>query len=215
MDYINEEKIIEEVKKLMAIPKVNGVMFHWLEEMKIKFQHEIKQYNELENIIEQRENQTDEKNNSLKTVEFELVKERKRCNVIPENEVPGYIIDHIINLDIDTGQSHMERFNHEKGKSIDLVVTRHFTNYYTGSIKETITTSIEKHPGKNQHQHLDDIIPLGWEKKEEIKTILKYLLTHEIFYDFVRKVFRGKWKSYLDGEILQINDSGRESIISG
>jgi hypothetical protein len=215
MDYIKEDKIIEDVKKLLAIPMVNGVVFHWLEEMKYKFHHEIKQYKELENIIDQKENQTDEKNTSLKTVEFELVKESNSWKVIPGNKIPAYIIDHIINLDIDTDQSHMERINIEKDKSIDLVVTKHCNNYYTGSIKETIIPVIEKQPGKHQHQHLNKMPPLEWEKKEELKAILNYLLKYEIFYDFVRVLFRGKWKSYLDNEILQINNNDKEGIISG
>lgn len=215
MDYINEEKVIEEVKKLLAIPMVNGVVFHWLEEMKYKFNHEIKQYKELENIIDQKETQADEKKPTLKTVEFELMKESNSWKVIPGNKIPAYIIDHIINLDIDTGQSHIERINIEKGKSIDLVVTKNSNNYYNGAIKEIITTSIEKKPGKHQNQQLNNIPPLEWEKKQEIKTILNYLLKHEIFYDFVRALFRGKWKSYLDGEIIQISDNDKEGIISG
>jgi len=214
MDYIKEDQIIKDVKKLLAIPMVNGVVFHWLEEMKYKFHHEIKQYKELENIIDQKENQTGEKKTAVKTVEFELVKKRKTWKGIPGNKIPAYIIDHILNLDIDTVQSHMERINIEKDKSIDLVVTKHSNNYYSGSIKETITTSIEKQPGEPQHQHLN-APPLEWEKKQEIKTILSYLLKHEIFYDFVRTLFRVKWKSYLDRKILQINENDKEGIISG
>lgn len=215
MDYISEEQIIEDVKKLLAIPMLNGVVYHWLEEKKIEFHNDIIKYNELENTIDQKEKQTDEKNTAVKSLEFELMKERKIWKVIPENKIPAFIIDYIINLDIDKGQSHMERIKTGKGKSIDLVVTKYCNDYYTGSIKETITPGIEKQPGKHRHQNLNKMPPLGWEKKEEIKTIMNYLLKYEIFYNFVRKLFRGKWKSYLDKKILQITDNDKEGIISG
>jgi hypothetical protein len=109
----------------------------------------------------------------------------------------------------------MERIKIEEGKTIDLVVTKHSNNYYTGSIKETITPVIEKHPGEHRCQQGDKTQTMGWEKKEELKTILNYLLKHEIFYNFVRRLFRGKWKSYLDNEIFEINHNDKEEIISG
>lgn len=215
MDYINKENVIKDVKKLLAIPKVNGVLFHAIEEMKYLYHYEIKQYKELESTIDQKEDQTIETKSRVKQVEFELEKKRKTWTGIPVNEIPGYVIDHIINLDIDMGQSHMERIKIEEGNTIDLVVTKHSNNYFTGSIKETITPVIEKQPGTHRRQQEDKMPAMGWEKKEEIKTILNYLLQYEIFYNFIRRLFRGKWKSYLDRKILQINENNKEGIISG
>lgn len=213
MDYIKEDKIIEDVKKLLAIPTVNGVLFHALQEMKYKYHHEIKQYKELESTIDQEESQTDEKKTTVKQVEFELGKKGKSWKVKPANEIPGYVIDHIINLDIHTGGSHMERIKIEEGKMIDLVVSKHSNNHYTGSIKEKIIPVNEKHHEKHQHQEGNKTPAMGWEKKEELKTILNYLLKYEIFYNFVRRIFRTKWKHYLDEEIFKNND--KEGIISG
>jgi hypothetical protein len=183
-------------------------VYHWLEEKKYEYHHEIEQYKELESIIDQNENQTDEKKPSLKTVDFELVKERKNWKVIPANEIPCDIIDHIINLDIDIDQSHIERIKTGKGKSIDLVVTKNSNNYYTGSIKETITPGIEKKPGKNQHRHTNKMPPLEWEKKQELKKILYYLMVNEDFYNLVRRLLLIKWKSYFEDntKILKTND---------
>jgi hypothetical protein len=211
MDYIKEDKVIEDVKKLLAIPKVNGVLFHALQEMKYKYKHEIKQYKELENTIDQKENQTDEKKSAVKKVEFELEKKGKNWKVKPVNEIPEYVIDHIINLDIDTGGSHIERIKLEEGKMIDLVVSKHSNNHFTGSIKEKIIPVIEKH--HERYQEENKMPAMGWEKKEELKTILKYLLNYEIFYDFLRSLFRTKWKNYLDSQIFKNND--KEGIISG
>jgi len=213
MDYIKEDRVIEDVKKLLAIPKVNGVLFHALEEMKYKYQHEIKDYNELESTIDQEENQTDETKTAVKQVEFELWKKRTGWKVKPADKIPAYVIEHIINLDIHTGESHMEGIKIKKGKMINLVVSKHSNNHYTGSIKEKISPVIEKHPEKRQYHEVDKMPSIGREKKEELKTILKYLLNHEIFYDFVRRLFSTKWKSYLDQEIFKISD--KEGIISG
>jgi hypothetical protein len=215
MDYIKEDKVIEDVKKMLAIPKVNGVLFHAIEEMKYLYHHEIKQYKELESTIDQKEDQTIETKPRVKQIEFELEKKRKTWTIIPENEIPEYVIDHIINLDIDMGQSHMERFKIEKNKTFDLVVTKHYNNYFTGSIKETITPVIEKQPVTHQHQQEDKMPAMGWDKKEEIKTILNYLLKYEIFYDFIRRLFRDKWKHYLDKEIFKNNANEKKGIISG
>lgn len=213
MDYIKEDKIIEDVKKLLAIPTVNGVLFHTLEEMKYKYHHEIKHYNELERTIVKEENQPDEKKTTLKQLEFELLKKEKKWKVKPENEIPFAVIDHIINLDIDAGGSHIERIKLEEGKMIDLIVSKHSNNNYTGSIKEKLTPVIEKHPEKHKHQEGEKLPSMGWEKKEELKTILNYLLKYENFYDFVKRIFRMKWKYYLDREMFKNND--KESIISG
>jgi hypothetical protein len=218
MDYIIEEKVIEDVKKMLAIPKVNGVLFHALQEMKYKYKHEIKQYKELESIIDHKENQTYEKKTAVKKVEFELEKKGKSFKVKPENEIPDYIIDHIIKLDIDTGQSHMERIKIEEGKTIDLVVTKHGNNYYTGSIKGTITPFIKDHPGKHLHQEVNQVkkmTSMDLDKEEELKKILNFLMVNEDFYDLVRRLLSSKWKSYLDYKNSKNKHIDKERIISG
>lgn len=196
MVYIDNAEIIEDIKRLLEIPYLNGILFHLLEELKLKYNNKIEEHKDLVTTIDPIEITPGEKENPEKKVNFILSKKESGWKISPVNKIPPKVIEHIINLDVLPGEVYMESFKLEDNRKIDLTLERHSFNYYTGSIKAG-THPIEKNQARNKR------INPGSEKTVELKILLNYLLNHEVFYEYVNRIFKSKWKPYLDKQVIK------------
>ena len=211
MSYIDEEEVIDDVKRILAMPPLDSILFHSIEEIKMKYLHEMELYKELEKNIEQQGNKNKKLKNPVEKVDFELKKIKNKWTVKPGNQISVEVINHIISMDIYPGEMHMGKYKLEDGRRIELAVSKHSDNHYTGSIKVKINEKHEKKYIEIQREEPKKTV-ISTKRKQEITSILKNLLTNENFFEFVYDLLKHKCRYYKDEPNI---NGGNKSSISG
>jgi hypothetical protein len=191
--YPTDEKLIDDFRDCMRIPGIKLSLFHKLEQLKIEFKDKIEEYREIEGIIDP-EKKTGEKEESVKTIRFEIRKKKADWQVSPV-DIPQEIVNHIISHDLNPGVIKMEKFKLAGGKVIDLSFELQSIGFITGSISEKCSEKktrqkIPPSKARNTDKKTD--------KTEDLKIFLAYLLNNENFCNWIMREFLGNWKPLID-----------------
>ena len=99
----------------------------------------------------------------------------------------------------------MQKFKLSDGRTVDLSFERHIGEYFTGS-EDYFTGSIideTKQETPKQVRNTEN----KTNKKDDMKTLLAYLLNHEFFFNAINEEFIEKWKPLIDNDMLYVNES--------
>jgi hypothetical protein len=196
-EYIDEERMRNDIEMIMRFPPFKASLFHKVEELKGKDENgagKIREFRELESLVdpvpaEKETGKKKTKNVSLKQqINFEIEKIKRRWTVHPD--IPQEIVNHIISHDdLEPGVIKMEKFGLH-GQMIDLSFEMKSPSLYIGSI-------IEKCSEKNTKKSTKPAKSTG-SKKDKLKTVIAYMVDNEIFSEWVINEFFGKWKNAID-----------------
>jgi hypothetical protein len=194
MDYINNEKLIEDVKTIIKIPNLRAALFHKVEEYKSFNMKKIEEYRDLENIVDPgKKGKTGE---PLKKIGFEIRKEKAGWMVNPV-DIPREIVKHITNMDLTPGIIKMQKFN-IGGRHIDLSFEMQSQECFIGSIIEKSTGKANKETPGSQERKPD--------KTEDLKTFITYLFNNETLYNWMMSEFFDNWKPLIDNGCIKTNE---------
>lgn len=189
MDYIDNQKLIEDVKMIMKMPDLRAALYHKVEEYKSRNAKRIEEYRELENMVDPgKKEKTAE---PVKEIRFEIRKKKAGWMVNPVN-IPLAVINHILAQDAKPGIIKMQKLKLH-GKMIDLSFEMHKKDYFTGLIKEKKTEKETKQiiHSISQARNTDN-------KTGDLKTFITYLLNNETLHNWMMREFFGNWKPLID-----------------
>jgi hypothetical protein len=189
MDYIDNQKLIEDVKMIMKISDLRAALYHKVEEYKSRNAKRIEEYRELENMVDPEKKE--KIGEPVKEIRFEIRKKKAEWIVNPV-DIPQAVINHILAQDAKPGIIKMQKLKLH-GKMIDLSFEMHKKDYFTGLIKE-------KRSEKETKQIIHPIIQArsAGNKTGDLKTLITYLLNNEILYNWMMREFFGNWKPLID-----------------
>lgn len=186
MDYIENEKLIEDVKMIMKIPELRAALYHKVEEYKRSHAKRIEEYREIEKMVDPEKKEKTEE--PVKEIRFEIRKKRAGWTVNPV-DIPQEIVNHIISHGYNPGIIKMQKFKID-GRNIDLSFEMQARDCFIGSIKEKSTKDKKEIPSK-QARKADN-------KTGDLKTLLIYLLNNEDLYNWMVNDFFESWKPLID-----------------
>jgi hypothetical protein len=191
MKAIDENELIKDFSTLirLPIPDLKLSIWHKAEELKQQFKKEIDEFQKLKEIIEPGK-QGKVKEKHLKRIRFELRKKKTGWTVKPA--IPDEVVKHITTMDLKPGIIKMQKFKLSDGRMIDLSFEIQAKDYFTGSISIKEKATKRETKKENPKQAKAD------NKTEDIKTLLTYLMNHEIFFDAINEEFKTKWKPIID-----------------
>jgi hypothetical protein len=196
---IDEKKLIEDFTYLIKLSHdLKICLWHKVEELKLENQNKINNFQELENMVDPEKTENTEKKGTIKQINFEIRREKRAKWMVKPVDIPQEVINHILAQDAKAGIIKMEKFKLPGGRIIDLSFERQTKDSFTCSI---IKKSTEK--AKKQ-------IPSTRNKTDDLKSLLKYLLNHDNFFNAINEEFQEKWKPVLDSGFIK-----NEEVIEG
>lgn len=187
MDYIDNEKLIEDIKTIIKIPELRAALFHKVEEYKSNNAKKIEEYRELENMVEpEKKEKTGE---PVKEIRFEIRKKKAGWMANPV-DIPREVVKHITTMDLTPGIIKMQKFKLE-GRTIELSFEKQERDCFTGFIIEKSTQTAQKETPAKQAKKAD--------KTGDLKTFITYLLNNEPLYNWMMNEFFDNWKPLIEG----------------
>ena len=178
---MEKKKLLDEIEHLLNVPNFFKSILHKLEELKDIYKDDIKAYEEITGLIEEKKNSP-----SSNCQQFEITRKRKQWQ--PSIDIPQQIVDYVVKSEIEPGLTKMDRgvtFPGLPGKyniSFEKKNSRHITG----------TIQVDAPPGGHLQLLKED------QPKDDLKEFLYYLSSHQFLYEFVMKQFHMKWKPIVD-----------------
>jgi hypothetical protein len=178
---MEKKELLDEIEHLINVPNFFKSILHKLEELKDICKDDIKAYEEITALIEEKKDSP-----SFNFQQFKITRKGKQWK--PSIEIPQQIVDYLVKSEIEPGLTKMDRgikFPDLPGK-YNISFEKKNSSLITGMIQ------IDAPPGgklkvlKEEHS------------KEELKEFLYYLSSNQFLYEFVMKQFRMKWKPIVD-----------------
>ena len=193
---VDENELIETFTTLikLPLPQLKTSLFHKAKELEHIFADEIKEYRNIERMVDPEKKEKTEE--SIKEINFEIEKIKGHWTVSPV-DIPQEIVNHIISYNLNPGIIKMQKFKLH-GRDIDLSFEMQSRDYFTGSIKEKTTKRIPSKQSKQCGKMTD--------KKEVIKTIIAYLLNNEDLFNWMANEFFESWKPLIDNGCITTNE---------
>jgi hypothetical protein len=186
MDYIDNEKLIEDIKTILKIPELRAALFHKVEEYKRNNAKRIEECRELEEMVEPEK--MEKTGEPIKEIRFEISKKKVGWMVNPV-DIPREVVKHITTMDLTPGIIKLQKFK-LAGRTIELSFEKQARDCFTGSIIEKSTQTAQKIPHAKQAKKAG--------KTEDLKTFITYLLNNEPFYNWVMNEFFDNWKPLIE-----------------
>jgi hypothetical protein len=190
MNYIDNEKLIEDVKMVMKIPELRTALYHKVEEYKISHKKRIEEYREIEKMVDPEKKE--KPGDPVKEIRFEIRKKKAGWMVNPV-DIPQEIVKHITTMDLTPGIIKMQKFKID-GKNIDLSFEMQARDCFTGSIKEKSIKTKKENPSI-QARKADN-------KTGDLKTFITYLMNNKTLCDWMVNEFFEHWKPLIDDDFI-------------
>lgn len=188
-EYIDDQQLRNDIEIIMKMPVFKASLFHKVQElMKGKDAGKIQEYQELEKIVDPGKKK-EKKEESVKQINFEIKKVKRRWTVYPV-DITQEIVNHIISFDLNPGVIKMGKFKLPGGKMIDLSFEMKSPSLYTGSIRDKCSENEKKTKQKTPKP--------ACSKKDKLKTVIAYLVENETFSDWMINEFFEYWKPLID-----------------
>ena len=196
---IDEKKLIEDFTYLIRLSHdLKICLWHKVEELKLENQNKIENFQELENMVDPEKQDNTEKKVTVKQINFEISREKRAKWTVKPVDIPQEVINHILAQDAEAGIIKMEKFKLPGGGIIDLSFERQTKDSFTCSIIKKSTEKAKKETPSTRN------------KTEDLKSLLLYLLNHDIFFNTINEEFKEKWKPVLDSGFIK-----NEEVIEG
>ena len=198
MDYIDNQKLIEDVEMLMRIPELRAALYHKVEEYKNNHAKRLEEYQEIENMVDP--GKKEKTGEPTAEIRFEIRKNETGWVVNPV-DFPRDIVKHITSMNLTPGIIKMQKFKISNGRMIDLSFEMQTRNCFTGSIIEKKIESPGKEIPAKQVRAADST--------DNLKTFITYLLNNKTLYNWMMSEFFGNWKPLIDSGCIKTKTTER------